>query len=71
MDAVAKLSAALQALIALGPEVTRLHGNLTDQQNEDLYDLFDKAEEVMIDIQNRLFWIDHDAEVKDEDKDFL
>ena len=44
MDAFAKLSAALQTLIDLEPEVTRLQGNLTDQQYEDLYDLFDKAE---------------------------
>jgi len=74
MDAVAKLSAALQTLIHLEPEVARLHGsNLTDQQYEDLYDLFDKAERVMIDIGDQLFWIDceDDDEDTDEDKDFL
>ena len=70
MDAFAKLSAALQALIDLGPEVARLQGNLTDQQYEDLYDLFDKAERVMIDIEDQLFHKDEDDD-KDEDKDFL
>jgi hypothetical protein len=69
MDAFAKLSAALGALIDLGPEVARLQGNLTDQQYEDLYNLFDKAERVMIDIENQLFRTDHEDE--DEDKDFL
>ena len=73
MDAVAKLSAALQTLIDLEPEVARLQSNLTDQQYEDLYDLFDKAERVMIDIGDQLFWIDceDDDEDTDEDKDFL
>ena len=71
MDAVAKLSAALQTLIDLGPEVARLQGNLTDQQNEDLYDLFNKAEQVMIDIEDQLFGTDHEDEDKDADKDFL
>ena len=71
MDAFAKLSAALQALIDLGPEVARLQGNLTDQQYEDLYDLFDKAERVMIDIEDQLFGTDHEDEDEDEDKDFL
>ena len=71
MDAVAKLSAALQTLIDLEPEVTRLQGNLTDQQYEDLYDLFDKAERVMIDIEDQLFGTDHEDEDEDEDKDFL
>jgi len=71
MDAFAKLSAALQTLIDLEPEVTRLQGNLTDQQYEDLYDLFDKAERVMIDIEDQLFGTDHEDEDKDEDKDFL
>jgi hypothetical protein len=73
MDAVAKLSAALQTLIDLEPEVARLQNNLTDQQYEDLYDLFDKAERVMIDIGDQLFWIDceDDDEDTDEDKDFL
>ena len=69
MDAVAKLSAALQTLIDLEPEVARLQGNLTDQQYEDLYDLFDKAERVMIDIEDQLFGTDHEDD--DEDKDFL
>jgi uncharacterized protein YdeI (BOF family) len=69
MDAFAKLSAALQTLIDLEPEVTRLQGNLTDQQYEDLYNLFDKAEQVMIDIEDQLFGTDHEDE--DEDKDFL
>ena len=69
MDAFAKLSAALQTLIDLEPEVTRLQGNLTDQQYEDLYDLFDKAERVMIDIEDQLFGTDHEDD--DEDKDFL
>jgi hypothetical protein len=74
MDAVAKLSAALQTLIHLEPEVARLHGsNLTDQQYEDLYDLFDKAEQVMIDIGDQLFWTDQGDEEEDEDqgKEFL
>ena len=74
MDAVAKLSAALQTLIHLEPEVARLHGsNLTDQQYEDLYDLFDKAERLMIDIGDQLFWTDQGDEDEDEDqgKDFL
>jgi hypothetical protein len=73
MDAVAKLSAALQTLIDLEPEVAHLQSNLTDQQYEDLYDLFDKAERVMIDIGDQLFWIDceDDDEDTDEDKDFL
>jgi hypothetical protein len=67
MDAVAKLSAALQTLIDLEPEVARLQGNLTDQQYEDLYDLFNKAERVMIDIEDQLFG----TEDEDKDKDFL
>jgi hypothetical protein len=71
MDAFAKLSAALQTLIDLEPEVTRLQGNLTDQQYEDLYDLFDKAEQVMIDPEDQLFGTDHEDEDKDKDKDFL
>ena len=73
MDAFAKLSAALQTLIDLEPEVTRLQGNLTDQQHEDLYDLFDKAERVMIDIGDQLFWTNQEDEDEDEDqgKDFL
>ena len=72
MDAVAKLSAALQTLIHLEPEVARLHGsNLTDQQYEDLYDLFDKAERVMIDIGDQLFWTDQGDEDEDQGKDFL
>ena len=49
--------------------MTRLQGNLTDQQYEDLYDLFDKAERVMIDIEDQLFGTDHDDEDEDEDKD--
>ena len=69
MDALAKLSAALQTLIDLEPEVAHLQGNLTDQQYEDLYDLFDKAERVMIDIEDQLFGTDHEDD--DEDKDFL
>jgi uncharacterized protein YdeI (BOF family) len=69
MDAFAKLSAALQTLIDLEPEVTHLQGNLTDQQYEDLYDLFDKAEQVMIDIEDQLFGTDHEDEDEDEDKD--
>ena len=71
MDAIAKLSAALQTLIDLGPEVARLQGNLTDQQNEDLYDLFNKAEQVMIDIEDQLFGTVYENEDKDDDKDFL
>jgi hypothetical protein len=71
MDAIAKLSAALQTLIDLGPEVARLQGNLTDQQNEDLYDLFNKAEQMMIDIEDQLFGTDHEDEDNDDDKDFL
>ena len=73
MDAVAKLSAALQTLIDLEPEVARLQNNLTDQQYEDLYDLFDKAERLMIDIGDQLFWTDQGDEDEDEDqgKDFL
>ena len=55
--------------------MARLQGNLTDQQNEDLYDLFNKAEQVMIDIEDQLFGTDHEDEVEDEDndedKDFL
>ena len=71
MDAVAKLSAALQTLIDLEPEVARLQGNLTDQQYENLYDLFNKAEQVMIDIEDQLFGTEHDDEDEDDDKDFL
>ena len=71
MDAFAKLSAALQTLIDLEPEVTRLQGNLTDQQYEDLYNLFDKAEQVMIDIEDQLFGTVYENEDKDDDKDFL
>ena len=73
MDAVAKLSAALQTLIDLEPEVAHLQSNLTDQQYEDLYDLFDKAERLMIDIGDQLFWTDQGDEDEDEDqgKDFL
>jgi hypothetical protein len=51
--------------------VARLQGNLTDQQHEDLYDLFDKAERVMIDMEDRLFGTDHEDEDEDDDKDFL
>jgi hypothetical protein len=69
MDAVAKLSAALQTLIDLEPEVARLQGNLTDQQYEDLYDLFNKAEQVMIDIEDQLFGTENEDE--DKDRDFL
>jgi len=64
MDAVAKLSAALQTLIDLEPEVARLQGNLTDQQYEDLYDLFDKAERAMIDIEDRLLGVGYWARVE-------
>jgi hypothetical protein len=71
MDAVAKISAALQTLIDLEPEVARLQGNLTDQQYENLYDLFNKAEQVMIDIEDQLFGTEHDDEDEDDDKDFL
>ena len=71
MDAVAKLSTALQTLIDLEPEVARLQSNLTDQQYEDLYDLFDKAERVMIDIGDQLFWTDQEDEDEDQGKDFL
>ena len=71
MDAVAKLSASLQTLIDLEPEVARLQGNLTDQQYEILYDLFNKAERVMIDIEDQLFGTEHEDEDDDDDKDFL
>jgi len=64
MDTFAKLSGALQTLIDLEPEVARLQGNLTEQQYEVLYDLFDRAERVMIDIEDRLFV------TEDEDEDF-